>query len=83
MSRGGCCEHFVQAAHAECGDASASREQGPREAGRRPTASRSRLPERKLYVLATFHRIGMRLQPCTPVAAGEMPLAINGPRCQV
>jgi len=58
----------AQGPHAKHGDASASREQGPREAGMRPSASRSRPPERTLHGTERFVWIAKRWSGRTPVA---------------
>jgi hypothetical protein len=53
------------------GGASVSREPGPREAGLRPLASRSRLPERTLYGAVTLMWFVEEMNEETPVATGE------------
>jgi len=53
------------------GDASASREPGPRAAGMRPSASRSRPPEGILFVMATLLPYVTRPRKGMPVATGE------------
>jgi len=60
------------------GDATASREPGPRAAGMRPSASRSRPPERILFVVTTLLPFVTKLRKGLPVATGELPQATDG-----
>jgi len=79
MSRGGRFGHSIEAPHVERGGANANREQAPPAKPVEATVtSRSRPPERTLYVPAILERFDTKLHRGAPVATGELPQATVG-----